>query len=59
MRYTDFGDSAIGLKVSLQSKTVGDRYELQHTLIKRLHARYADEGIQIPFPQRTVHLERE
>jgi small-conductance mechanosensitive channel len=34
----------------------GDRLPVQHEFIKRLHARFAEEGIVIPFPIRTLHL---
>ncbi len=30
---------------------------VQHEFIKRLHRRYAEEGIEIPFPIRTVIME--
>lgn len=56
-RFTDFGDSAIGLTVSLRSESIIDRWVLRHEFIKCIHKRYAEAGIEIPFPQRTVHLE--
>ncbi|HDK25670.1 MAG TPA: mechanosensitive ion channel family protein, partial [Candidatus Atribacteria bacterium] len=33
-----------------------DRYLVTHEFIKRLHKRYKEEGIEIPFPIRTVYL---
>ena len=30
------------------------QYLVKHEFIKRLHARYKTEGIEIPFPQRTL-----
>jgi len=33
-----------------------DQHLVRHEFIKRLHNRYRAEGIEIPFPQRTVHL---
>lgn len=56
-RYHTFGDSSISFSVILRVETFVDRYLLTHEFHKRLHERYAKEGIEIPFPQRVVHLE--
>lgn len=31
------------------------QYMLKHEIIKRLHTRYAEEGIEIPYPARTIY----
>jgi small-conductance mechanosensitive channel len=56
IRFHTFGDSSIGFSVILRVKEFTDRYLVTHEFVKRLHARYAAEGIEIPFPQRVVHL---
>jgi small-conductance mechanosensitive channel len=56
VRYNSFGDSAIQFSVILRVKEFTDQYLVTHEFIKRLHKRYNLEGIDIPFPQRTVHL---
>ena len=53
-RYNQFGDSSINFSVILRVQTFADRYLTTHEFMKRLHARYAKEGIEIPFPQRVV-----
>ncbi len=53
-RYNQFGDSSINFSVILRVQTFVDRYLTTHEFVKRLHARYAQEGIEIPFPQRVV-----
>lgn len=55
LRFTEFGENGMKLRVSLRAQTYGDRFALRHEFIKRLHARYAEEGIVIPYPQRVVH----
>lgn len=55
MRYTGFGDSSINFNVILRAREVVGQHVLRHEFIKRLHARYGREGIEIPFPQRTIH----
>lgn len=55
IRYHTFGDSSVNFTVILRAKEFVDRYLLTHEFIKRLHARYKKEGIEIPFPQRVVH----
>jgi len=57
LRYHAFGDSSINFRVYLKVRQFSDRYLLEHEFIKKLHKRYNEEGIEIPFPQRTLHLE--
>lgn len=58
IRYGAFGDSSITLTVILRGREFVDQYLIRHEFIKRLHRRYQAEGIEIPFPHRTVHLHR-
>lgn len=59
IRYKAFGDSSINFTVILRAKEFGEQYLLKHVFIKRLHQRFAQEGIEIPFPIRTVYLRQE
>lgn len=59
LRFSTFGDSGIGFTVVLRGKHVTDQHLLRHEFVKRLHQRYAIEGITIPYPQRTVHWQPE
>jgi small-conductance mechanosensitive channel len=59
IRYTSFGDSAIQFNIILRVMDFVDQYLVIHELIKRLHARFAAEHIDIPFPQHVVHIARE
>ena len=54
--YKKFGDSSINLDVYLHVKEFVDQYAVKHEFIKRLHKRYREEGIDIPFPIRTVYM---
>lgn len=54
VRFHTFGDSAVMFNAVLRSPSYDDRWLVQHEFIKRLHARYGREGIEIPFPIRTV-----
>jgi small-conductance mechanosensitive channel len=58
MRYHTFDDFSINFKVILRAKTYVDRFLLAHEFIKELHKRYKKEGIEIPFPIRTVYMKR-
>ena len=56
IRYHTFGDFSINFTVILRAQTYVDRYLVTHEFVKRLHKRYKEEGIEIPFPIRTVYL---
>jgi small-conductance mechanosensitive channel len=56
IRYHAFADSSVSFNVILRAHEVVDQHLMRHEFIKRLHARYASEGIEIPFPQRTLHV---
>ena len=54
IRYHTFGDSSINFTVILRAKEFVDQYLIKHEFVKRLHIRFNDEGIVIPFPIRTI-----
>lgn len=56
IRYHTFADFSINFTVILRGKEYTDQYLLKHEFVKRLHQRYRQDGIEIPFPIRTVHL---
>lgn len=51
-----FGDSSLDFTLICQVEEFVDQYLVQHELRKRIFRRFRDEGIEIPFPQRTVHI---
>ncbi len=59
VRFRAFQDSQILCAAILYVPGYGDQFPLRSAFIKALHARFADEGISFPFPQRTVHLMKE
>jgi small-conductance mechanosensitive channel len=54
IRYHTFADSSINFTVILRAKEFVDQYLIKHEFVKRLHTRFNDEGIVIPFPIRTI-----
>lgn len=56
IRYHAFGQSSVDFTVALRAREFIDAAALKHEFIKRLHARYAREGIAMPFPTRTVYV---
>jgi small-conductance mechanosensitive channel len=54
IRYHTFGESSINFTAILRGKEFVDQYLIKHEFVKRLHARFTDEGIVIPFPTRTI-----
>lgn len=56
IRFHTFAESSIDFTVILRVKSFTDQFMVKHELIKRLHRRFNEEGIEIPFPIRTIHL---
>ncbi len=54
IRYNNFGEYSIDFTVIMQTSEVVNQYVIKHEFIKRLHRRYWEEGIEIPFPIRTI-----
>jgi small-conductance mechanosensitive channel len=54
-----FGDSSLDFTLICQVKEFVDQYLAQHELRKRIFRRFRTEGVEIPFPQRTVYLREE
>ena len=59
IRYHTFADFSINFTVILRAKEFVDQYLIKHEFIKRLHERYAKEGIVIPYPIRAINYEQE
>ncbi len=56
MRFQQFGDSSIDFFVRIRVDRYEMQYRLRHEFIKRLHVRFKQEGIEIPFPIRTLYV---
>jgi small-conductance mechanosensitive channel len=54
-----FGASSLDFTLICQVEEFVDQYLVQHELRKRIFRRFRAEGIEIPFPQRTVHIREE
>ncbi len=55
--YEEFGESNINFWVWLQAKNRIASFRMKSELIKRLHARFDQEGITINYPVRTTYLQ--
>ena len=56
VRFHTFSDFSINFTVILRVKEFVNKYRVRHEFVKALHKRYGEEGIEIPFPIRTVHM---
>lgn len=54
-----FGESSLDFTLICQVREFVDQYLAQHELRKRIFKRFQEEGIDIPFPHRTVYLREE
>ena len=53
--FEEFGEFSIHLKAFLRVSEFLDQRVARHKFIKRLHRRYKQEGIEIPFPIREIY----
>lgn len=51
-----FGQHSLDFTLTCQVREFADQNLVQHELRKRILKRFRAEGIEIPFPQRTVHM---
>jgi small-conductance mechanosensitive channel len=56
MRFHTLADSSINFTVWIQARNFVSGMDVKHEFIKRLHARYGREGIDMPYPTRTLYL---
>jgi small-conductance mechanosensitive channel len=54
--FNAFGASSIDLEVRMMVRDFRSQGPVRHEFIKRLHRRYNEEGIEIPFPIRTIMM---
>ena len=59
IRYHTFDDFSINFSVILRVHEFVDSYLVKHEFIKKLHKRYAKEGISIPYPIRAINYDQE
>ena len=53
-KFRGFGQSSIDFMVYFRGNKYGDQNPIIHEFVKKLHKRFNEEGIEIPFPIRTV-----
>lgn len=54
VRFFEFADSSIKFNIIMKSNNFLNQYIIKHEFIKLLTKRYRQEGINIPFPIRTI-----
>ena len=54
VRFSNFGESNIDFNVIMQATDRTGSFVVKHELIKRLHSRFRDEGIEINYPVRKL-----
>lgn len=56
LRFHTFGDSSVDFTIRIPVEEFSRQFRVRHEYVKQLHARYREEGINIPFPIRTLQL---
>jgi small-conductance mechanosensitive channel len=58
VRYQKYGESSIDFVVWLKIEDPQEQYRVRHEFIKKLKKRFVKEKIEIPFPQRVIHMKK-
>lgn len=56
IRFFAFGESSINVRAILRVDEFSKQFQVRHAFIKRIHKRFREENINIPFPIRTVYM---
>jgi MscS family membrane protein len=56
VRFTEFGDSSLNFALYVWVDDFMNQWRVAHELRKAVNKRFAEDGIEIPFPQRTVYI---
>jgi small-conductance mechanosensitive channel len=59
VRFKEFGDSAITFSARLPIRQYIDQFKVRSEFIKRLHKRFNEKGIEIPYPIRNIYMRKE
>lgn len=54
--FLNFGESSLDFRVCVYVRELGDRMAVTHELHKKIYAALAEHQIEIPFPQRDIHV---
>jgi len=56
VRFMAFGGSSLDFKLFFWVRDLIDRFRVRHEVMKRVYKKFDELSINIPFPQRVVHL---
>jgi potassium-dependent mechanosensitive channel len=54
--FLNFGDSSLDFQLRVWISDFNERRIIQSALIREIDRRFRDEGVEIPFPQRDLHV---
>ena len=58
-RFQEFGDSSLNFKATAWIGDIFDQWKIAHNARLEIEKRFAEEEIEIPFPQRVIHMEKD
>jgi len=54
--FKEFGDSSLNFEIRVFVKDISARFKIRSEMLQEIDARFREAGIEIPFPQRDLHL---
>ena len=56
--FIEFGDSSLNMSVMCRVADYGQQWRVGEEIRMKINTRFEEEGIEIPFPQRVVHMKK-
>ncbi|MDX9715383.1 MAG: mechanosensitive ion channel family protein [Dissulfurispiraceae bacterium] len=59
VRFTGFGESSLDFSLICHVGEFVNQFSVQNELRKRIFKRFREEGVEVPFPQRIIHMKQD
>ncbi|MCK5560239.1 MAG: mechanosensitive ion channel, partial [Thermoplasmata archaeon] len=59
IRFQEFAESSLNFKIIVWVDDLNERFSVKSDINHEIDRRFKEEGVEIPFPQRVLHIKKE